>query len=110
MRQILENVARVNGKLDVLGLDFSGQRTEVDGLPVGSSPPSYNLSGTTAVLCGTTLFRKHQANIIVYRPRNGNGREESASDVARKWGPAPKGIAICFPVCLCHVVVQKIAG
>lgn len=45
MRQILESVARVNGKLDVLGLDFSGQRTEADRLPVESSPPSYNLSG-----------------------------------------------------------------
>lgn len=58
VRQILENVARVNGKLDVLGLDFSGQRTEMDRVPIEPSPPSYNLSGTTVVLCGTTLFRK----------------------------------------------------
>ena len=46
VRQVLENVARVNGKLDVLGLDFSGQHREGNISPIDSSPPVYHLSGT----------------------------------------------------------------
>eukprot|EP00904_Undaria_pinnatifida_P013100 jgi/Undpi1/8920/HiC_scaffold_26.g11381.m1 len=44
--QMLENVARMNGKLDVLGLDFSGDRNGGDGLQLESSPASYNLPVT----------------------------------------------------------------
>ena len=46
---MLENVARMNGKLDVLGLDFSGDRNGGDGLQLESSPASYNLPGTGVV-------------------------------------------------------------
>lgn len=49
VRQILENVARVNGKLDVLGLGFSEDRDEGDTLPAESSLASYNLSGIGVV-------------------------------------------------------------
>eukprot|EP00904_Undaria_pinnatifida_P013101 jgi/Undpi1/8921/HiC_scaffold_26.g11382.m1 len=38
--QMLESVARMNGKLDVLGLDFSGDRNGGDGLQLESSPAS----------------------------------------------------------------------
>lgn len=45
--KVLEHVARVNGKLDILGLDFSGQEVgEGDTLrPEGSGVPAYGPAG-----------------------------------------------------------------
>ena len=71
---MLESVARMNGKLDVLGLDFSGDRNGGDGLQLESSPASYNLPGTGVVQ--DDAAQKIKRNIALGTKTKGKGITE----------------------------------